>query len=243
MMPQTPAASRNRGFTLVELLVVLGIILILVTLVVSVSSALVRRAERGQTEAALTILDNAVAEWEAQFGRQISFGTMGSPAGSVYDLMELPPSNGRYLNVFLTTLLSQNERCRAILATIPSDLLREDKTNSPAVNIAIPGMAAPDNVYKPSVKPRSELVDTWGNRIAIVCPGRKWRVGDAGLPDRDGTIRTADENALGVCDNRRMCFISSGPDGLLGTETGLSAQQRAEALADNIYSYELLPIN
>lgn len=237
------AAPSGRGFTLVELLVVLGIILILVTLVVSVSSALVRRAERGQTEAALTIVDNAIAEWEAQYGRQISFGTMGSPAGSVYDIMELPPSAGRYINVFLTTLLSQNEKCRAMLASIPSDLLREDKTNSPGTNLTIPGMAAPDNIYKPSVKPRSELVDTWGNRIAVVCPGRKWRVGDAGLPDRDGTIRTADENALGVCENRRICLISSGPDGLLGTESGLSAQQRTEALSDNIYSYELLPTN
>lgn len=237
------AARGPRAFTLVEVLVVLGIILILVTLVVAVSSALVKRAERGQTETALTIMDNAIAEWQVQYGRNMTFGTMGSPAGSVYDIMELPPATGRYINVFVTTLVAQNERCRAMLASIPGDLLREDKTTSPGVNITIPGMAAPDNVYPPSKKPRSELVDTWGNRIAMVCPGRTWRVGDSGLPDPDGSIRTADESALGVCDNRRICMISSGPDGLLGTETGLSAQQRLEALSDNIYSYELLPTN
>jgi hypothetical protein len=38
-------------------------------------------------------------------------------------------------------------------------------------------------------------------------------------------------------------MISSGPDNLLGTESGLSLQQRIEAVSDNIYSYELLPIS
>ncbi|MBL9140688.1 MAG: type II secretion system protein [Phycisphaerae bacterium] len=234
-------AARNprRAFTLVEILVVLGVILILVTLVVAVSSSLVKRAERGQTETALTIVDSAISEWEAQNGRPMTFGTMGSPAGAVYDIMELSPANGRYINVFLTNLLAQNPQCRAILATIPGDLLREDKTTSPGTNLVI----SPGNIYAPSVKPRSELVDTWGNRIAMVCAGRNWRVGDPGLPDADGTIRTADENALGVCENRRTLMISSGPDGLLGTEGGLSTAQRAEAIADNIYSYEPLPIS
>lgn len=239
------AVAARRGFTLVEILIVLGVILILVTLVVAVSSALVKRAERSQTQAALTIVDNAIAEWESQYNRQITFGTMNTPQGAVYDIMELANA-GRYINVFLTTLLSQNERCRAILVTIPGDLLREDKTTSPGVNIQIPGMSSPDGapaIYAPSRKPRSELVDTWGNRIAVVCPGRTWRVGDAGLPDPDGSIRNDDERALGVCDNRRICLISAGPDGLLGIEGGLTELQRLEAISDNIYSYELLPVN
>lgn len=228
-----------RAFTLVEVMVVLAIILILATMVIGVSSALVKRAERSQTEAAMTIVQNAMEEWEAQAGRPITFGTYNQPAGAVYDLMELPPATGRYLCVFLTTLLSQNEQSSSILRGIPSDLLREDKTTSPAASISYTG----GNIYAPSVKPRSELVDTWGNRVAVVCPGRRWRVGDPGVPDADGTIRTVDENALGVCQDSRICLISSGPDGLLGTEAGLTAQQRLEAIADNIYSYELLPIN
>lgn len=236
---RNPRFQLRRAFTLVEILVVLGIILLLLTLVVSVSSALVKRAERSQVDSAFTVVESAIAEWEAQYGRPLTFGTMNQPAGYVYDIMELSPANGRYINVFLTTLLAQNEKCRAILATVPGDLLREDKTTSPGTNLTI----SPGNIYAPSVKPRSELVDTWGNRIAMVCPGRTWKVGDAGLPDGDGTIRTADENALGVCENRRILMISSGPDGLLGTETGLSAAQRAEAVSDNIFNYEPLPIS
>lgn len=227
-----------RSFTLVEVLIVLGIILALVTLVVSVSSALVKKAERGQTEAMMTVVENALAEWESQAGRPMSFGTMNQPAGHVYDIMEMPPAAGRYIAVFMTNLLAQDQNCRQILATIPTDLLRRDTTNNPA-----PQNIAAGQPYPPSQNPRSELVDTWGNRIAMVMAGRRWKVGDAGLPDADGTIRTADENALGVCENARPCMISSGPDGLLGTEGGLTAQQRIEAISDNIYSYELLPIN
>ncbi len=235
-------SATARAFTLVEIMVVLGIILVLVTLVVSVSAALVKRAERSHTEAAMTIMESAINEWEAQAGRTLTFGTMNQPAGYVYDIMELSPANGRYINVYLTTLLAQNPASRQILASIPTDLLRDDKTTSPPVNSTIPG-TSPAQIYAPSQKPRSELVDTWGNRIAMVFPGRRWRVGDPGLPDADGTIRTADENALGVCENGRPCMISSGPDNLLGTESGLTLQQRIEAVSDNIYSYELLPIS
>ena len=50
----------------------------------------------------------------------------------------------------------------------------------------------------------SELLDTWGGRVAFVFPGRAFRYGvDTGLPDADGTVRTPAENILGVCTNDR----------------------------------------
>lgn len=96
--------------------------------------------------------------------------------------------------------------------------------------------------------PRSELVDTWGNRILFVFPGRPYRFGvDPGLPDPDGTVRTATENLFGVCANRRICLVSSGPDGLFGIDNEISPNPtqalRDAARADNIYLYELDPAN
>lgn len=230
---------RRRAFTLVEVLVVLGIILILVTMVVSVSSALVRNAERARTETAMATMEAAMKEWEARMGRPMTFGTMNMPAGAVYDIMELN-GQGRYLNVFVATLLFSDPVCAQMLAGISPEMLRPDTSTAPPVDITIPGSGG--QVYEPSRQPRLEFVDSWGNRIAMVFPGRRWRVGDLGMPDPDGTVRTSDEDALGICENGRPCMISSGPDGLLGIEGGLTAEQRLAARSDNIYLYELIPV-
>jgi hypothetical protein len=109
-----------------------------------------------------------------------------------------------------------------------------------------------------SASTRSEFVDTWGNRIAFVFPGRAFRpLGDSGpgrLPDADGSVRTPYERVFGVCSNRRICMVSAGPDGLFGvagespemTESGTvsaaaAAAARAAAAGDNIYLYPLDP--
>jgi hypothetical protein len=96
--------------------------------------------------------------------------------------------------------------------------------------------------------PRGELVDTWGNRIVWVFPGRPFRFGvDTGLPDPDGTVRTTVENLFGVCTNRRICLVSAGPDGLFGFDLevnpNLTVVQRTAAQTDNVFSYQLDPPN
>ena len=271
-------ASMDRGFTLLEIMIVMGVILILTSLVLGVGSALLKRAERAQVESAMTIMESAFSEWEAQTGRPMTYnGAFNSltnpttevfPSGAtieVFDVREPPatpaptaPNNAgnrliftraRGAGIYALNLLSQIETIRPMLAGIPVSLLRPESSlsNYPAANITSGGV-----LYTPSSRStagtgstRSELLDTWGGRIAFVFPGRAFRYGvDSGLPDADGTVRTPAENILGVCTNRRICLVSAGPDGLFGVSgevTPDTAIARAAASADNIYLYELDP--
>ena len=163
-------------------------------------------------------------------------------------------TRARGAGVFTVNLLAQLESIRPMLAGIPPSMLRAEANTSsyPATNIL---SGTPSVLYAPSAKStanakdstRSELVDTWGGRIAFVFPGRAFRFGlDSGLPDSDGTVRTPAENLLGVCTNRRICLVSAGPDGLFGVpgeSTPDSATIQNTAAADNIYLYELDPPN
>jgi prepilin-type N-terminal cleavage/methylation domain-containing protein len=163
-------------------------------------------------------------------------------------------TRARGAGVFTVNLLAQLESIRPMLAGIPPSILRAEANSSsyPATNIL---SGTPSVLYAPSAKStantkdstRSELVDTWGGRIAFVFPGRAFRFGlDSGLPDSDGTVRTPAENLLGVCTNRRICLVSAGPDGLFGVpgeSTPDSATIQNTAAADNIYLYELDPPN
>jgi len=179
-------------------------------------------------------------------------------------------TRARGVGVFTVNLLSQLESIRPMLAGIPPSMLRPELAGKPLVTTTNIDMYPTPNVssgtpivlYAPSAaslltpataqlpRPptsRSELVDTWGNRIAFVFPGRAWRYGvDTSLPDSDGTVRTPFENLLGVCTNRRICLVSAGPDGLFGVpgeSTPDSATIQNTAAADNIYLYELDPPN
>jgi len=157
------------------------------------------------------------------------------------------------VGVFTVNLLLQVEAIRVMLAGISPSLLRPEANSStyPAANIT---SGTPPTRYEPSAKSsagarssRTEFVDTWGNRIVFLFPGRAYRFGpDSGLPDSDGTVRTPFENVLGVCTNRRICLVSSGPDGLFGVPgeaTPDSVTIQNTAAADNIYLYELDPPN
>ena len=159
------------------------------------------------------------------------------------------------VGVFTVNLLLQQETIRVMLAGISPSLLRPEANSPtyPAANIPS-GTGTPPARYEPSAKSsagarssRTEFVDTWGNRIAFLFPGRAYRFGvDSGVPDSDGTVRTPFENVLGVCTNRRICLVSSGPDGLFGVpgeSTPDSATIQNTAAADNIYLYELDPPN
>jgi hypothetical protein len=163
-------------------------------------------------------------------------------------------TRARGAGVYALNLLSQIETIRPMLAGIPVSLLRPESSlsNYPAANITSGGI-----LYTPSSRSaagtgstRSELLDTWGGRIAFVFPGRAYRYGldtvTGTVPDADGTVRTPAENLLGVCTNRRICLVSAGPDGLFGVSgevTPDTAVVRSAAAADNIYLYELDPPN
>lgn len=273
-------ARAARAFTLLEVMIVITVIITLMSLVLGVGSALLRNAEKSQVESAMQIIESGLNEFEAQMGRQMTFNgaynaggtTEVFPTGAVDAVFDVrnpgtAPANNtgdriwvnraRGLGVFAVNLLRQYDSIRGILGPVPQSLLRAEPNAStfPPANIGGTGAG----LYLPSARTsgggsastRSEFVDTWGNRIAFVFPGRAFRpLVDSGVADADGSVRTPYENVLGVCSNRRICMVSAGPDGVFGVSgespemTGTSAAAaaaRAAAAGDNIYLYPLDP--
>lgn len=159
-----------RAFTLIEMLIVLGVILILTALVLGVSSAVLKGAESAQMRAAFNTMESAFAEWESVTGRPVSYcGTNvlppnGNSAGA-FDVWEpggvVPPVNNaetirraRGVGVYAVNLLMQLESVKGILAGIPPHLLRAEATNNlntmyPAANLTL-GTGSPPLPYLPS---------------------------------------------------------------------------------------------
>jgi type II secretory pathway pseudopilin PulG len=224
---QSARASRGavrRAFSLVELMIAVGLIVLLVALVFAVGTMLLSQSEARQTRSALELMDTAVGEWEASTGRSFTYGTNGQPAPSIgqpiprYDFQESVTDANMIVEVLKPDFLGGSEAAKTILAKIDPTLLRTRPSTNP---------------------PLTELLDAWGTPIVVVFPGREFTSGDAGADrDVDGTFRTPQEKRLGICRNRKLLLVSAGPDGLLGQLNGTSAQ-RTQA-EDNLYSYEPL---
>lgn len=219
-------SSLRRGFSLLELTIVIGIIVLLAALVLAVGTGLLTQSDARETRAGMELLQTSIDEWEQSTGRSFTYGTDGQPVSSArYDIQENLADG-----LILEQLLSENylggaEGSRTILARIDRNLLRVRPGTNP---------------------PRTQMVDTWENPIVVVFPGRLLRPGslDAG-PDSqiaklDGTIVTDQEKRLGICRNRRLLLVSAGPDGLLGDFTASATSAARKASEDNIYSYEPL---
>lgn len=210
----------RRAFSLLELVVVIGIIVLLAGLVLAVGTGLLSQSYERQTTTAMQLVDSAIDEWQVSTGRQFTYGTNGFPTNtSVYDFQEALADNQTIVEVLRA--VSGPEQGRTILSRVDQNLLR----TVPAV---IPN-AAPDR----------EFVDSWDSRVVVVFPGRAWLPSD-GLPaatkDADGTLRTAREKRLGICRNGKILLVSAGPDGQLGDLSGNDSAMRLAG--DNVYSYE-----
>ena len=212
-----------RGFTLIELVVVIGLILILVGLTMAVGVAIRAKSEARETENVLVLLDQAVKQWELAADRQLSWGTENQPVnGAVYDIDEFYSADEQ-----LTQLLgriSTNQSAKDILAQIDNDFLQQEDDNG-------------DTFLK--------LVDPWGTQIRLIHPGRL--PDPANYPgevvgDIDGTIRTSYEDDFGIAVNRILLFVSAGPDGDFGDLQAQADTPDFKATRDNVYSYQPVSI-
>lgn len=248
------ASHPTRAFTLIELVVVIGIIVALAAIILGVAGALSRKSEADQTRNVLNLMDLAMGEWETSSDRKLSWGMDGIPTPNMkYEIQSgytSPPPEGvagAQISDCLMKLRSSTGS-KEILARINDKLLV--RTNPPNSRILIR--------------------DLWDKEIVMVHPGRLPNpliatdpIPDPSNPinvdkiDKDGTIRTTDalaninrdgsEVRFGICVNRRICFVSGGPDGELGdlhldvaAGSLTPAQLKDIALAaDNIYSYAL----
>ena len=236
---QAPRCATRPGFTLVELVVVIGIILLLVGLTLSAGVAVRRQAEVRDTENSLRLLDAAMKEWEQSADRQLSWGEDNNPPGSVYDVQGKPVGLITPEILVITEVLQTVTRPRhvkEIIAQIDGDFIYTYRSGE------FPSWIQPGE--EQDVTDRFiggiAVLDAWGHPIYATHPGR---VNDPpyGAPDADGTIRTYNEGFYGVARNRQVCFISAGPDGEFGMLNASEGSDELEQTRDNLYSYPVTP--
>jgi prepilin-type N-terminal cleavage/methylation domain-containing protein len=223
-VPRLREKGTAPGFTLVEILVVVGVIATLVGLTVAVVPMLTEQSQRRQTNSILSVVSMALEEWEAHADRRISFGKADAPPQAVYDVDEGIVAEADWLGQALD-LVTRNDQVKAILTQVDDKFLLFDDKEKPAHRVR----------------------DAWGNTVYVVFPGRVPEQDEIVDRDPDGTVRTDLETRLGVAVNRRLALVSAGPDGVLGDLhldvdlDGLSDPQMAAVAAaeDNIASYPL----
>ena len=80
----------KRGLTLIELVVVVGIVLILVALVTSSVSSVIARAEERKTKTGMELFTLAIQEYESSTGRRLSmsgvYNVAPNPSGRAFDM-------------------------------------------------------------------------------------------------------------------------------------------------------------
>ena len=221
MIPSLRSSTNctRRAFTLLEILVVIGIIVIVASLVLAVSSSVARAGEIRKTEAALATLNSAVEEYERAIDRRITqyatpTGAGVSGAGEFWDIQQAPATPPVIVGPTQYTWPVLPNPYAAIPAPgdipHPSSLvfrrtahlidLISKQTGAQAILLQLPSdlyrrMQKP-GLSAPTFYELREVNDAWGNPIVAVFPGREWVPADQtlwGNPDPDGTIRTAGE--------------------------------------------------
>jgi len=245
----------RRAFTLVEMLVAIGIIAILLALTLVAGSAVLRRTDVTRTERTIQVLDLALAEWSTRADRALSWGSSHS------DLpIEWHDVYGDIPHVLTTSdalrIIARNEFAREILATMDTQYLialdpkeappvwlqptaaEPDPNAGDAVSLFTSGLPNPDGTRR-TFEDQLAVLDAWGRAIRMVHPGRLWRRGDdPALRDEDGTIRTAAEQIYGICRGRQPYFVSAGRSGRFGNLSSTDDTIRLQG-SDNLYSYEV----
>ena len=82
MTPKQNLAGHRTAFTLIEMMIVIGIIALLAALTLGISNSVLRNSEISRTKDALRLLDMALQEWELEMGRAMTFRDFSSPAGT-----------------------------------------------------------------------------------------------------------------------------------------------------------------
>ncbi len=237
-------AHKHNAFTLIEMVVVIGIIALLAALTMGISNSVIRNSQVRQTQDAMKLLSLAVDEWELERGRPITFEGYIPINGGRYDIatngenIDQPSGSSSVNNddmqdametriESLIELLLQSESATVILARISPELFIED----------IHGKL---------------LVDPWGNPVGVLFPGRKFADAYPNLDplseypyldeSNDLTVRDEAEDGLGSCINNEILFVSAGPDLRWGYRyqgnDGVGNPTLIDSSKDNIYSYE-----
>ncbi len=192
----------RRAFSLLELVIALGVIITLAALFVGISRAVLQSAERRELDGVFTQLYAALDAWQQSNGRELTFQRRVDPvngaAAPTLDALPTPgicfegmPAadlfeenfNGRYIIVLFMDRLAQVEESRELLSRIKPDYLRPVLRN-PLSNQPLDPLPGNWNGTASNTNPNGmpaataatsvlkEVVDPWGNRLGVVFPGR-----------------------------------------------------------------------
>lgn len=228
------------------------------SLALTVTSVVLAANDRRSMQSTFLLLDQAITSWESQAGRELTTGRGAIPPGTTAPIDFLLNANGPSAGfdiyeenfptsyaicVVLERLLASPDATE-IISRMPSSAIRFVPLNGANTVEPLPAnwtqiAAQQDPNQMPPYAQVREIFDPWNRRIAVIFPGRAATKAEVaagianpttnGIDVEDGSVRTLDEYAMGVCRNRKLCFVSAGPDGDMGTTS------------DNIYSYEPLP--
>ena len=226
------------------------------SLALTVTSVVLAANDRRSVQSTFVLLDQAITSWQSQAGRELTAGRRANPPGTPtvpdftlgingptagFDIYE-ENFNTTYAICVVLERLATSPDSAEIIARLPSTAIRFVPLNGTNAVEPLPTgwtstSAQTDPNQMPPYASVREIFDPWNRRIGVIFPGRAATKAEvaaavaspATIDVEDGSVRTMDENSLGICRNRKMCFVSAGPDGDMGTT------------ADNIYSYEPLP--
>ena len=255
---QKTTHARN-AFTLVEMIIVIGIIALLAALTLGISSSVMRNSEIRKTEDVLKLMTMALQEWELERGRQITFEGYIPVTNGMYDVL----TNGEYIDApsfseqgLVDAILLQAMKNRTE-ATV--EVLMQSESAHDILSKILPEHSCQTSGSAPNEVHTSDLctvddehgkiiVDAWGTPIGVVFPGRNWSESGATIFAQDlsgdQTVRDQAEDAMGSCINARPYFVSAGPDELWGYRfqsndmNSIPENDKWSASLDNIYSYK-----
>jgi type II secretory pathway pseudopilin PulG len=231
-------ACPRRAFTLVEMMVTIGVVIFLVAITVSATVALARRSEVHQTENVLRLLDMAMQEWETTADRKLTQGSLPSD-----DLDE--DTEFVFIISEIFDRIGPNPSVKSIVAQINPKFVytyRQSDLSDPPAWIR----SYEEQFQLQAFVGSMTVLDAWGFPIYSTHPGRLY---DEGPPfydapptvtrDADGTIRTPNEDVFGTAKNRRICFVSAGPDSMFGRMDSPVDGELYDQTLDNVFSYPI----
>ncbi|NNM25708.1 MAG: type II secretion system protein [Phycisphaerales bacterium] len=233
------------AFTLVEMLIAIGVVILLAAITVSASIALIQKSEVRQTDSTITVLDLAMSEWEAQSDRKLTW-TDGTLAA---DLADGTPHVYTLTEVLRT--IRRSGAVAPILAQIKPEFVYtygvDEPDPPPWIALGTPGDPDPNAAAAGGAignfTNELAVLDAWGTPIRAVHPGRLANVGSGETAQADGTILIDTsawygvETIYGPAENRRIRFVSAGPDGQFGDLRAEDGTPEHEAAHDNVVSY------
>ena len=231
----------SRGFTLIELVVVIGIILLLLGLTLSVGVAVRTQSETRETENVLRLLDTAMQEWERSADRQLTWWQGPPDDSSIRDRFDVHSDTTEELIITeMLDVITRPSQIKQIIAQIAPDFVYTYQDG-----VVPPWIEDPDVPQLQNFLGSVTILDAWGWPIYATHPGRLWRETDVppyAFPrNDDGTIQTYNERTYGVTPNRQVIFVSAGPDGRFGDMSQADGSPDFDLTKDNLYSYPVRP--